>query len=181
MLNLSIPHSKEVADSYFLPEGVPKVGEYWPGQGGIYAGIIPDYQGYQSRHLVVSVDEAVNVDWGGPKEHELDARSRDDGHANTWALSVCGHSHPAAEWAYDYTKDGHSDFHLPSRRELQIAASAIPDKFAPDWYWSSTEHSWPTALGRSFARDETYIDIKSKDELGRARAFRTIPVAATDK
>ncbi|WP_146013978.1 hypothetical protein [Trinickia dabaoshanensis] len=31
--------------------GTPAIGEYWQGQGGIYAGIMPDYAGTSSYHL----------------------------------------------------------------------------------------------------------------------------------
>jgi hypothetical protein len=152
---------------------VPEIGQYWPGEGGIYAGIIPDYEGRHPRHLIVSVDEVEGVEWGDEKEWEADARSPHDGATNTWALLGCGHTHPAAQWAADYTKDGHTDFHLPSRRELQAAAVSIGDTFAPAWYWSSTEHTWATAWGGSF---ENAKEIESKDALGRARAVRTIAV-----
>lgn len=90
---------------------------------------------------------------------------------------MCGHEHPAAQWAADYTKDGHTDFHLPSRRELEVAAAAIRDELAPEWYWSSTQHTWATARGRSFAEADEHRTVESKNARERARAVRTIPVA----
>lgn len=155
----------------------PKVGHYWPGQGGIYAGIMPDYEGNYPRHLIVSADEVNDIEWGGWDEWEASAKSPHDGKTNTWALLVCGHEHPAAQWAADYTKDGHTDFHLPSRRELEVAAAAIRDELAPEWYWSSTQHTWATARGRSFAEADEHRTAESKNARGRARAVRTIPVA----
>jgi hypothetical protein len=159
-----------------LSEVTPGIGEYWPGQGGLYAGIMPGSEGHHARHLIVSVDEVDGVAWGGWNASETDARSSHDGSTNTWALMGCGHAHPAAQWAADYTKDGHTDFHLPSRRELEVAAGTMRDAFAPAWYWSSTEHSWATAWGRSFGNDEARRIVESKYESGRARAVRTIPV-----
>ncbi|HWX10395.1 MAG TPA: hypothetical protein VNZ04_00095 [Trinickia sp.] len=154
----------------------PEIGQYWPGQGGLYAGIVPANEGHLPRHLIVSVDEVDGVAWGGREESETDARSSHNGSTNTWALMVCGHEHPAAQWAADYTKDGHADFHLPSRSELQVAAVAMRNEFAPAWYWSSTQHSWATAWGRSFGDDEARRIVESKDVSGRARAVRTIPL-----
>jgi hypothetical protein len=155
----------------------PEIGQYWPGQGGLYAGIVPAGEAHHHpRHLIVSVDEVDGVAWGGWHESETDARSSHDGSTNTWALMVCGHEHPAAQWAADYTKDGHADFHLPSRSELQFASVTMRNEFAPAWYWSSTEHSWATAWGRSFGDDEARRIVESKDASGRARAVRTIPV-----
>ncbi|MEA3120876.1 MAG: hypothetical protein QOH33_417 [Paraburkholderia sp.] len=158
-------------------EAAPEVGQYWPGQGGLYAGIVPVSDGQHSRHLIVSIDEVDGVAWGGSNASETDARSLHDGSTNTWALMVCGHEHPAAQWAADYTKDGHADFHLPSRRELQVAAATMRDQFAPQWYWSSSEHGWATALGHSFGEDDAPRIVESKNVLGRARAVRTIPVS----
>ncbi len=155
----------------------PEIGKYWPEQGGLYAGVVPAGEEHRHhRHLIVSVDEADDVAWGGWDASETDARSSHDGSTNTWALMVCGHAHPAAQWAADYTKDGHTDFHLPSRRELQVAAATMRDKFAPAWHWSSTEHSWATAWGHSFGDDEARLSVESKNASGHARAVRTIPV-----
>ncbi|HEY3540666.1 MAG TPA: hypothetical protein VGL01_24890, partial [Trinickia sp.] len=61
----------------------PAVGQYWQGQGGLYAGIMPDYEGHEPKHLVFSIDEAVDIEWGS--DHVPEATSRTDGAANTKA------------------------------------------------------------------------------------------------
>ena len=152
----------------------PAIGEYWPGQGGIYAGVMPDYVGHEPKHLIVSTDEATGVEWGGYLAHEPGATSAYDGAANTRALVASRNRHPAAAWADRYEKDGHMDFHLPSRQEWHVASITIVEKFATnDWYWSSTEHSPTMAWGCNF----NGFDLKHLPKVfpGRVRAVRTVP------
>ena len=152
----------------------PNVGDYWVGQGGIYAGIMPDYVGQSPKHLIVSIDEATNVQWGGYGVAEPDAQSLQSGDANSHALMRCEHRHPAAQWANDYAKDGHTDFHLPSRKEWEVAAVTMRDAFARDaWYWSSSAHSPTSAYGINFNGTD-FVQLHKTFE-GRARAVRTIP------
>lgn len=156
--------------------GTPGVGEYWQGQGGIYAGIMPDYVGTSPYHLVVSADEAGDVKWGQRGTADGEARSESDGRANTRALLRCGHAHPAAQWAARYEKDGHGDFYLPARRELDMAAAALPDRFSrAQWYWSSTERSADDAQGANF--NGVPLGALFKSFAGRVRAVRRIFVS----
>lgn len=159
--------------------GTPAVGEYWAGQGGIYAGIMPDYAGTSPYHLVLATDEAVDVKWGPYGLPDDSARSETDGCANTDALSRCHHAHPAARWAAQYDKDGHTDFYLPARRELDMVATALPAQFSrSEWYWSSTEATADTAQGANF----NGIPLRTlfKSFAGRARAVRRIFVSESE-
>lgn len=150
----------------------PAVGQYWQGQGGLYAGIMPDYEGYEPKHLVFSIDEAVDIEWGS--DHVPEATSRTDGAANTQALLARAMPHPAAKWADDYEKDGHTDFHLPSLAELDVAYVTMPELFfANDMYWSSTDRDAITAYARNFG--DTDLDFLFKVFRARARAVRTVP------
>jgi hypothetical protein len=152
----------------------PAIGSYWPGQGGIYAGVMPDYVGHNPQHLIFSIEEAIGVEWGGYLVHERGAASIYNGAANTRALVESKYRHPAAEWADRHVSDGHKDFHLPSRQEWDIASVTIPEEFVRnDWYWSSTEYSPTAAWGRNF----NGVDLPHlfKTYRGRARAVRTIP------
>lgn len=159
----------------------PEVGEYWQGQGGIYAGIMPDLSGGTSpQHLIFSDQEGTDLQWGGYLAPEPGARSPYDGAMNTNALVRSGNAHPAATWADKYQKDGHTDFHLPSRRELDVGYATIADRFATNgWYWSSTEASSTAAQGRNAARPG--LDSLDKTFPGRARAVRTVPAGATEQ
>ncbi len=156
--------------------GTPRVGEYWPGQGGIYAGVMPDYVGTSPYHLVLSTDEAVDLKWGPYGVSDEEARSTSDGYANTEALARCGHAHPAAHWAARYQKDGHDDFYLPAQRELDMAATMLPEQFSRShWYWSSTEHAAEAAHGANFNGQP--LGKLFKSFAGRARAVRRIFVS----
>lgn len=159
--------------------GTPRVGEYWPGQGGIYAGIMPDYEGRSPYHLVLSVDEGQPLEWGGYLRDDEHASSDSNGQANTDALARCGHAHPAARWAADYRKDGHNDFHLPAKRELDMLAHSVPDQFSRTaWYWSSTQRTDTSAWGHNF--NGMPLGHLYKAFAGRARAVRRIFVSPAD-
>ncbi|HWX10481.1 MAG TPA: hypothetical protein VNZ04_00550 [Trinickia sp.] len=158
------------------PADAPPIGQYWQGQGGIYAGIMPDYVGHEPKHLIFSADEAVGMKWGGVGHIEPGATSDYDGAANTRALVASEISYPVAQWADNYEKDGHTDFHLPSRLELQVGATTIPDQFSSDgWYWSSTDDSKYMVPTQDFGA--TGLDRFFKHMTANARAVRTIPVA----
>jgi hypothetical protein len=162
----------EVIAEASLALKAPRIGEYWEGQGGIYAGIMPGEDGQRDYHLIVSVDEGVELEWGGYGSSVEGAGSRYDGAANTKALLASSHDHPAAEWAGKYTKDGHIDFHLPAQRELNLCYATIPGKFAPDWYWTSTQSSAHGAWGQYFDDGNQFFAYKSY--AGRARAVRRL-------
>lgn len=157
----------------------PPVGTYWRGQGGIYAGIIPDYVGREPRFLIFATDEAVDLPWGGFAAVEQGADHPYHGAVNTRDLVECErvpHVHDAAHFAAEYEKDGRRDFYLPSKRELDVAFATIRDTFDPtDWYWSSTEESETMAYGRNFGEVDTPSLFKHVK--GRVRPVRSIPVA----
>lgn len=159
----------------------PQIGQYWEGQGGVYAGIVPDYVGTQPRFLIFAAEEAVDLAWGALGSHDGGALDTDDGLANTKALTECRHRehpHEAAQFASMFAKDGHHDFYLPSKRELDVGFETIRDRFdAQDWYWSSTQHSRLGAYGRGAG--ELTVRLLPKHIKGRARPVRSIPVAGT--
>lgn len=158
---------------------IPDIGQYWPGQGGIYAGVMPGDGEHAAEHLVFSTDEGVHLNWGAYTDDPVGALSDFDGAANTAILVAQPRDYPAAQWAHGYEKDGHHDFHLPSRREWQTAAATIPGAFSDNtWYWTSTEHSWNRAYGQNFAGVEE--EHFHKGFWGNARAVRTMPALGPD-
>ncbi|VWB08030.1 DUF1566 domain-containing protein [Burkholderia lata] len=149
----------------------PKIGEYWDGQGGIYAGVMPIEDG-SLAHRIVSADEGEDLQYGGYDHTVKGADSKIDGLANTIALNGDSADHPAAKWCSEYTKDGHSDFYLPAQRELSLAWATIAHVFGPHWYWSSTQSSASGAWGQYFLggiQDDSF-----KTSYGRVRAFRRL-------
>lgn len=131
----------------------PAIGEYWPGQGGIYAGIRQYPEGL--CHVIFAAQDLGKNAYG---EHgtEVEATSRTDGRQNTLVLTGRNGSHPAAGAAFGVTCDGHSDFYLPAIAELSHAWANIPEHFEPDWYWSSSQRSADYAFGMHFADGYQY-------------------------
>lgn len=153
------------------PRAVPQIGEYWDGQGGIYAGVMPIENG-GFAHRIVSTDEAEDLEYGGYNHSVSGATSKINGYANTLALLADSEKHPAARWCADYGKDGHSDFYLPAQRELSLAWATIEQVFGPHWYWSSTQSSDYRAWYQSFSVG--YALNLGKSSTARVRAFRRL-------
>lgn len=156
----------------------PAIGQYWPGQGGIYCGVLPAIGEQPAQHLIVSQDEAATLVWGEYGKTVEGASSRHNGRGNTLALQAsikAGHAYPAAQWAAAYTADGHADFHLPSQAELFMASLHAPQVFDKDgWYWSSTQDSPGTAFAQDFEDGSSYWFTKGGKL--RVRALRWIPL-----
>ncbi len=148
----------------------PAIGEVWPGQGGIYAGIVPARNGAEAYHLIIG-EEIGRFQWG-PYGEESPATSLIDGHANTLVLLEHG-EHPAAKAAAAHTADGHSDFYLPAAAELYEAWLNLGDK---DWYWvwSSSQRSAYDAFSMHFG--DGCQDYGAKLNELRVRPVRRLPI-----
>lgn len=127
----------------------PAIGQYWPGEGGVYAGIMRGEGGKPDYHLIVATDDLGKFEWGNYGNTVSGADSASDGAANTQALIEDG-DHPAAAACAEYEADGHTDFYLPARRELQVAEANVSDRFEQEWHWSSTQRSANFAFGMHF-------------------------------
>ena len=143
----------EVQAPVIQPNGKPLIGDYWPGQGGFYAG---DMRGDDGTiyGLIVSdcgdAKDAGSAKWGPDGERDL---SHWDGLDNTRRL---GNECPAAKLATTHSADEHKDFYLPARRELQLAAANVPHLFGDEsWYWSSTHYGQSTAWAVGFEYGNT--------------------------
>ena len=71
----------------------------------------------------------------------------------------------AMKWAAEQSIYGHSDFTLPTRRDLSLLKATSPEAFrTDDWYWSSERH--PDNENRAYAQDfhdgnQNYFDTFS--------------------
>ena len=127
----------------------PEVNRVWPGQGGIYMGLIQYPEGL-CHVIAADKDLPVFYAFGGYGE-SVEATSRTDGRANTQILLARDGKHPAAIAAAAYTADGHSDFALPSIGELHRFWQVAPESFSTDWYyWSSSQRSAYSAFDLHF-------------------------------
>ena len=142
----------------------PAIGDYWAGQGGIYGGLRHYPEGL--CHIIfASVDVGSHA--YGEYGTSVEATSNIDGLANTAILVNRDGSHPAADAAYAFTCDGHSDFYLPSIGELNHAWQYIPESFEGDWYISSTQRSADVAYTMAFAGGWLSSDDKYDERLAR--------------
>ena len=150
------------------PSGVPALGSYWPEQGGYNAGLVRGEDGSPDYYLIVPViTEQMSAAWGGYGEEVEGASSASDGLANTRALLADSKEHPAAKLASDFTADGHRDFYLPARRELQLAEANVPELFEKDYHWSSSQRSASFAYYVDFEDGWLYNGLKYDEFLVR--------------
>lgn len=159
------------------PTSAPAIGQFWRGQGGIYAGLMRGHDSNPDYHLIVPTDPhgfVREIAWGSQGKEEAGAVSDFDGQANTAALVKSKHDHPAAEWAAGLDIDGHADFYLPSRRELRLCWVNVPELFEEGWYWSSTQYSAHIAWTQRFDGGNQGNFVK--DFALRARAVRRLVI-----
>ncbi|WP_236454761.1 MULTISPECIES: DUF1566 domain-containing protein [unclassified Pseudomonas] len=150
----------------FAPDSLtpPAIGDYWPGQGGLYGGLRHYPEGL--CHIIFAAKDVGKHAYG---EHgtSVEATSNIDGRENTAILVNRDGSHPAADAAYAYTCDGHNDFYLPSSGELHHGYLYLPESFEKDWYISSTQRSAYGAYGMDFGDGWLTNDVKLYERLAR--------------
>jgi len=124
----------------------PAIGQIWPGQGGIYAGIVAGDTGEPNQHLILAlVPAAERLSWDR-----------------------------AVAWAKSVQADGHADFSLPSRAESTLLFQNVRDQFERTWYWTGTQFSRNGAFGQFFA--DGGQDSLTKSYEARVRAVRRFNV-----
>ncbi|MGY1448747.1 DUF1566 domain-containing protein [Pseudomonas chlororaphis] len=154
-----------------LSGGAPALGAYWPGEGGHNAGLVRGENGAPDYYLIVPVlTQQLRAAWGGYGEECEGASSASDGLANTKALLADSNEHPAAIAANGHSADGHNDFYLPARRELQVAEANVPELFEKAYHWSSTQYSATTAYLVDFG--DGWLDFHGKDHERLVRPVR---------
>lgn len=123
------------------------IGEYWPGQGGIYGGLRLYPEGL--CHIIFAA-KAVGEHAYGDHGTEVEAASQIDGRANTLMLLGREGKHPAAIAAAGYSADGHEDFYLPAISELYHGHTYLSEAFEKAWHVSSSQRSADSAYNMDF-------------------------------
>lgn len=120
-----------------------RIGRYWEGHGGIYAGIIGGGD-KGDFHLIESVEEVRrDVTWN-------DAR----------------------DWAHSVLADGFNDFRLPHRDEAALLYANLKNQHEDLWYWCDDVYpaddrcAWVQTFGYGRQADAR------KTDACRARAVR---------
>jgi hypothetical protein len=151
-----------------LSGGAPALGAYWPGEGGYNAGLVRGENGAPDYYLIVPVlTQQLRAAWGGYEEECEGASRASDGLANTKALLADSVDHPAARLASEFNADGHNDFYLPARRELQVAEANVPELFEKAYHWSSSQSSADSAYLVDFGGGWLSYHDKSHERLVR--------------
>lgn len=150
---------------------IPAIGQPWPEQGGVNAGLMRGANGKPDYYLIIATDDAgknSDVEWGGYKTETAGANCEFDGLENTTALLKADTTHPAAEWASGVVIEGHNDFYLPARREHSLMYANCPELFEPKWHWSSTQTSARSAWLQYFEDGGQYVGGKNGSLAARA-------------
>ena len=124
---------------------VPRIGEVWSDQGGIYAGIARGRDAAPDYHLIVGPEFDGQIDW-----------VRSD------------------KWATGLQLHGFSDYRLGYLKELALAFANVPELFKKESYWSCERHASDSydAWGQDFSSGTQ--GYWYKDTTLRARAFRRL-------
>lgn len=122
----------------------PAIGQYWPGQGGIYVGVSAGIHGAPDAYLIRGVGQPAD---------ELN-----------WKAAV--------DWAKAYTADGHTDFHLAERLEGALLYANDAAMRGTGWTWLGTEYGGSSAWFQDFSYG--FQDGHHKSYEGRAVAVRRL-------
>lgn len=150
---------------------IPRIGQYWHGQGGFYAGTLRD--GATLRHIILADAPEITAIWGADQLIPGDF-SRYNGQHNTNLIRAADCNNLVANFVYSLTIDGHSDFYWPSVYENQLISMNLPDQVSKKYHWSSTQYSATSAWFQDF--ENGYTSITNKDYERAVRAVRSILV-----
>ncbi len=149
--------------------GIPAIGEYWPGEGGVNGGLFPG--GDKPYYLIVPTgsDAEAPHEWCSYGDELDGAKSPWDGQANTAYLASSNreHDHPAAQFCAAFERDGHKDFYLMARREASFLEITVPDMFTQAYHWTSSQRSAYNAYHVDFEDGWLNGSDKSIERLAR--------------
>lgn len=129
----------------------PALGAIWPGQGGVYAGIVRDAAGGADYHLIIGPALKGRLDW-------------DAAMSQAAAVKV----------------DALADFVLPNRPEASVARANARELFEDTWYWLREAHASGSgyAWGQYFNDGGQGYDSESTSN--RARVVRRLIIGSFD-
>ena len=137
--------TETIAAAVFASISIPPIGDNWPNQGGTFEALMKGENGQPDYALILHTEHHDDDTWPNQK---------------AWAGSV--------------EKDGHKDFSLPTRAELNALCANAKDKFNDDWYWSSEPYGSDYAWCQDFLSG--YQDWGHQVSNLRACAVRRVPI-----
>ena len=137
--------------------GVPAVGEYWPGEGGINGGLFQG--GDRPYYLIVptGADAEGTFEFGSYGKELEGAMSPHDGMTNTVDLVETDNDYPAARFCAKFERDGHNDYYLMARREASFLEGTVPQAFSQARHWTSSQYSAYSAYYVGFEGGWLYV------------------------
>lgn len=129
---------------------IPAIGEYWKGQGGVYAGVMRGEAGQCDRHIIVPPDVLkLKGAWGEYGKLIAGADHERYGMPNTVAMAESGSEIAKAILSMEH--EGHNDYYLMARYEGALAYANVPELFEKEWHWTSTQRSAHGAFIQGFS------------------------------
>lgn len=122
-------------------DGIPAVGEVWPGEGGINGGL---FQGAERPYYLIvptGADAEAKLEFGSYGKEFDGANSPHDGMTNTADLVETDNNYPAARFCAKFERDGHNDYYLMARREASFLEGTVPQAFSQARHWTSSQYS----------------------------------------
>jgi len=140
-----------------------------PFGGGFYAGRIMK-NGIEHAVIVAPKADGEHDDeqWGSCGKEIAGAGSFFDGAANTQAMAAAGY--PLAVWALALAIGGFSDWHLPSRDELEICYRNLKPTTESNWRYRGDNPS-SVPVGYPYSPDEPAQATCELFQEGREEAF----------
>ena len=147
--------------------GIPAVGEYWPGEGGINGGLFQG--GGRPYYLIVptGADAEGTFEFGGYGQEFDGAADPHDGMTSTADLVEADIDYPAARFCAKFERDGHKDYYLMARREASFLEGTVPQAFSLARHWTSSQYSAYGAYSLDFEDGWLYGYGKGNERLVR--------------
>ena len=141
---------------------LPRIGEVWDEQRGVFLGVMPGAQGERDYALIRPIHKGADLGlraWGERGKDVPGANSNTDGLANTTAMAVAGNG--LAKDVLEMEVDGMSGLYIPARHEARMGYLFAPDRFDKSrWTWTSTQHSANVAWMQVFDGGNQYTNFK---------------------
>ena len=141
-----------------------------PFEGGFFAGLIRI--GDDTFALVVAPKAAGHTRkaWGEYGKTIDGARSYNDGMANTIAMAEAGSA--LAQWARELNIDGHDDWYIPSRDELEVCYRHLKPTAEENYcYFRSGDSPSSVPVGYPYTEESPAQTASSEFQEGGEEAF----------
>ena len=152
----------------------PKIGQYWQGQGGVYAGMMRD--GNHQWHLILAVapESKIKAPWGEYGQLIEGEFSRVDGRHNMQLIFTAEPENKIVDCFAKLKIEDHNDFYFPAEYENNLICMNLPEHVEKTWHWSSTQGSANDAWRQVFEDGDQYVT--SKYGTLAARAVRRLAI-----